>query len=188
MQEILDKIIAYTDAAHHEQMRKYTPERYIVHPVRVMKTCGQYTSDLTILAAAILHDVLEDTPVTPAELLQFLNTVMTPAESERTLALVIELTDVYVKDKYPRMNRRERKAKEQDRMSATSADAQTIKYADIMDNCAEIVDHDADFAPLFLLECRQLLNRMNRGNQELFHRALAVVEKGLAMVDDQDTQ
>ncbi|WP_276134614.1 HD domain-containing protein [Polluticoccus soli] len=188
MQEILDKIIAYTDAAHHEQMRRYTPERYIVHPVRVMNTCRAYTADLTVLAAAILHDVLEDTPVTPVELLQFLNTVMTPAEAERTLALVVELTDVYVRDKYPGMSRRERKAKEQDRMSATSADAQTIKYADIMDNCAEIVNHDAHFAPMFLQECRQLLNRMNHGNQDLFHRAMAVVERGLAMVDDQGPQ
>jgi (p)ppGpp synthase/HD superfamily hydrolase len=188
MQEILDKIIAYTDEAHNEQMRKYTPERYIVHPVRVMNTCREYTNDMTVHAAAILHDVLEDTPVTPNELLEFLTTLMSHAEAERTLALVVELTDVYVKDKYPKWNRRKRKAKEQDRMSATSADAQTIKYADIMDNCAEIVNHDADFAPLFLHECKALMQRMNRGNRELYDRALAVVEKGLALIKPRDRQ
>jgi (p)ppGpp synthase/HD superfamily hydrolase len=177
MQEILDKIIAYTDNAHGEQMRKYTPERYIVHPVRVMKTCREYTDNITVLAAAILHDVLEDTPVTQNELLQFLITLMPPGQAEQTLALVIELTDVYVKDAYPKWNRRKRKAREQDRMAATSADAQTIKYADIMDNCAEIVHVDKEFAGVFLHECLALLRRMNKGDRELYKRATELVEK-----------
>ncbi|WP_297333190.1 hypothetical protein [Flavobacterium sp.] len=40
-EEILHRIREYADDAHGSQMRKYTPERYIVHPVRVMETlCG----------------------------------------------------------------------------------------------------------------------------------------------------
>ena len=43
------------------------PRRYIVHPAEVMEICSQYTNDITILAAALLHDVLEDIPVTRNE-------------------------------------------------------------------------------------------------------------------------
>ena len=37
MNEILAAIRKFADEAHGEQKRKYTPERYIVHPVRVME-------------------------------------------------------------------------------------------------------------------------------------------------------
>lgn len=57
MEEVLEQIRDFADKAHGEQMRKYTPERYIVHPVRVMKICREYTDDITVLAAALLHDV-----------------------------------------------------------------------------------------------------------------------------------
>jgi (p)ppGpp synthase/HD superfamily hydrolase len=61
-EKILQEIIQFADLAHGKQVRRYTSERYIVHPVRVMETCRQYTNDISVLAAAILHDVLEDTP------------------------------------------------------------------------------------------------------------------------------
>jgi (p)ppGpp synthase/HD superfamily hydrolase len=61
-EKILAAITDFADIAHGSQMRKYTPERYIVHPARVMRLCQEYTDDVTVLAAALLHDVLEDTP------------------------------------------------------------------------------------------------------------------------------
>ncbi|MDF2448383.1 MAG: metal-dependent phosphohydrolase [Bacteroidota bacterium] len=63
MEIILDQIREFADKAHGEQMRKYTPGRYIVHPIRVMNTCKRVTYDICILAAALLHDVLEDTAI-----------------------------------------------------------------------------------------------------------------------------
>ena len=79
---------------------------------------------------------------------------MTKEDASRTTSLVVELTDVYTKAAYPRWNRRKRKRKESERIQKTSSDSQTIKYADIIDNCKEIVEHDPDFAGLFLMECR----------------------------------
>src|SRR5918993_5563128 len=99
--ETINQIIAFADKCHGEQMRRYEPDRYIVHPTRVMEICRQYTSELPQLAAAILHDVLEDTPVTVEELEQFLKTVMSETEAAETIRLVLELTDVYVKEDYP---------------------------------------------------------------------------------------
>ncbi|MGN6567930.1 MAG: HD domain-containing protein [Flavipsychrobacter sp.] len=134
---------------------------------------------MPILAAAILHDVLEDTPVNKEEIRSFLLSVMTPAEVDQTIGLVIELTDVYVKNAYPKWNRRKRKAKELERLEQTSANSQTIKYADIIDNCNEIVNHDPDFANVFLRECNTVLSKLNKGDQALYKLAIEKVEEKL---------
>lgn len=179
MEDILEQVRAFADKAHGDQRRKYTPDRYMVHPVRVMQTCCAYTNALPVLAAALLHDVLEDTPVTKEDLHRFLTTIMSGQEAEQTTGLVVELTDVYIKDKYPQWNRRKRKQKERDRSSGTSAESQTIKYADILDNCNEIAEHDPEFAPLFLRECKQLLEVMPKGHPELLQKAKDAVAAAL---------
>ncbi len=165
MEAILKKIAAFADEAHGDQKRKYADERYIEHPIRVMKICRSFDYPLPVLAAALLHDVLEDTDTTPKEIKSFLLNVMSERDASHALDLVIELTDVYTKHEYPRLNRRKRKAKEAIRLEKTSAEAQTIKYADIIDNATEIGEHDADFAPVFLKECRAIIERMKRGNK-----------------------
>lgn len=177
METILDKIAAFADKAHGDQQRKYADERYIEHPLRVMNICRDYGYRLPVLAAAILHDVLEDTDTTPKQIKKFLLTVMNEGAASHTLGLVIELTDVYTKHNYPRLSRRKRKAREVARMENTSAEAQTVKYADIIDNAREIVEHDPDFAPVFLRECRALVNKMKKGDQELRDKAIQVVKE-----------
>ena len=175
---ILQKIRDFADHAHGDQRRKYTPDRYIVHPIRVMELCKPYTTNIAVLASALLHDVLEDTPVTKEEIRVFLQGQLGDRVAVQTLNLVTELTDVYVKSSYPRLNRRQRKAKETERIKKTSAEAQTVKYADILDNCREIVQHDRDFAPVFLRECHDLLKTMDKGNSSLRAAAFKVVEDG----------
>lgn len=186
MENVLDHIIEFADKAHGEQMRKYAPERYIVHPVRVMNTCKRVTDDVAILAAAVLHDVLEDTEVRKSELKNFLESVLPSAMAKRTLELVVDLTDVYVKKDYPGMNRRARKAKELLRLEKTSPDSQTIKYADIIDNAKEIVQHDPGFAKVFLRECRANLKKLNQGNKELYDEAVQMVNAGIDALEKEN--
>lgn len=175
MKNILQKIRDYADEAHGEQTRKYAPERYIVHPVRVMETVRQYDMRLPVLAAALLHDVLEDTPVTEDELSIFLHDVMDTTDAEETLQLVVQMTDVYVKAAHPHLNRKQRKALELERIAETTAGAQTIKYADILDNCTEIAAEDPGFAPRYLKECLAILKVADKGNRQLYERALETV-------------
>ncbi|MEI6948186.1 HD domain-containing protein [Paraflavisolibacter sp. H34] len=171
MEETLQKIQAYADQAHGDQTRKYSAERFIHHPIRVMEMCRQYTDDPAVLAAALLHDVLEDTPVTKAELQAFLLTVMDPPTALKTVQLVEELTDVYLKEKYPYWNRRQRKTREAARIAKTSGSSQTVKYADIIDNCSGLLANDPEFAPTFLRECSDLLKRIPSGDRRLYQRA-----------------
>lgn len=179
MDQVLLQIRDFADRAHGEQMRKFAPERYIAHPIRVMELCREQTNDTAILAAALLHDVLEDTPVQAEALQDFLLGIMPEGVARRTLRLVVELTDIYTKSNYPEWNRRKRKARETERLVGTSADAQTIKYADIIDNSAEIALQDTDFAPVFLQECRALLKKLRKGNAVLYQRAVDTVDAGI---------
>jgi (p)ppGpp synthase/HD superfamily hydrolase len=177
MDNALEKIKDFADKAHGDQQRKYSPEKYIAHPARVMEICQRITSDYCVLAASLLHDVVEDTNLTKDDILRFLTTVMNEKEARRTTQLVTELTDVYTKSDYPSWNRRKRKSKEVARLTKISREAQTIKYADIIDNCKEIVEKDPDFATVFLSECRTLLNSIQKGNPDLLKEAIGTVEE-----------
>ena len=86
---------------------------------------------------------------------------------------------MYVKRDYPSMNRRARKSKELERLEKTSAASQTIKYADIIDNCREISIQDPDFAPIFLKECKTMLKKLNKGNEQLYTKAMTLVNTEL---------
>ncbi len=178
----MTQITMFADQAHGTQMRKYSPDRYIVHPVRVMAIVRQYDQRLPLLAAALLHDVIEDTPVSPGQMREFLLTVMDPKHAQQTLGLVIELTDVFTKADYPQFNRRVRKDKELARVLTTSPDAQTVKYADILDNSREIAASDPNFAPRYLRECLAILERADKGHRQLRETALHTVRVALAVV------
>lgn len=184
MDELLQKIRDFANAAHGDQTRKYTPDQYIVHPIRVMEICSRFTDNKSILAAALLHDVLEDTCTDKDDIRNFLQTVMTQDAAAETLKMVEELTDVYVKKDYPQWNRRKRKRMEIERMRHISAAAQTIKYADIIDNCREIVSHDPDFARVFLRECNALLKNLDKGNKELYEEAKTLVTQRIGQLEN----
>ena len=180
MDTIINQIKQFADQSHGDQMRKYSAEKYIVHPIRVMEICKEYDDSLPVLAAALLHDVLEDTNITEQEMLSFLLSVMDPKDADETLQLVKELTDVYVKSAYPQWNRIQRKQKERERIADTSAKSHTIKYADIIDNTREITVKDPAFAPRYLKECFDILMVADKGNDALYKIARQEVRKGLS--------
>ncbi|MGK7390377.1 MAG: HD domain-containing protein [Candidatus Cyclobacteriaceae bacterium M2_1C_046] len=168
---ILEKVRQYAEDAHGEQKRKYSEEKYIRHPERVMKLCSEYNDELTVLAAALLHDVLEDTPVTTEELERYLLNIMDRKAALETISLVVDLTDIYTKANFPQFNRKERKKLEAKRLQDAHPKAQTVKYADIIDNSIDITQNDPDFARVFLREGKLLLNNMNKGNPALHEKA-----------------
>jgi guanosine-3',5'-bis(diphosphate) 3'-pyrophosphohydrolase len=177
--EIIEKVKMFADEAHGDQMRKYANERYIVHPIRVMEIVREYSQEIPLLAASLLHDVLEDTEVTPEQLKYFLDSVMSQEDSNRTFKLVNELTDEFVKANYPKLNRRTRRTKESERLQEASAEAHTVKYADIIDNVNDISEQDTDFALVYIRESKQLLSHITKGNPELYSRATGVVNEAL---------
>ncbi len=65
---ILDKAIVFAAEAHSGACRKGSKVPYILHPLEAASIAATMTDDLEVLAAAVLHDVVEDTPHTLEEL------------------------------------------------------------------------------------------------------------------------
>ena len=62
--ELLNEAIAYAVNQHRDGLRKGTTMPYIVHPLEVMHILEVMTGDKHLMAAGVLHDVVEDTDAT----------------------------------------------------------------------------------------------------------------------------
>lgn len=170
MSDVIRRAIIFAHAAHAaiDQRRKYTQEPYINHPARVAMLVASVTNDRNMIAAAWLHDVVEDTKI-PLTLIE--------QSFGRDIAeLVAELTDVATKEDG---NRATRVTLNRQHTALASARAQTIKLADLIDNTDDIVKHDARFARVYLKEKSDLLQVLWKGNAELWNRAYEQVAAGL---------
>ena len=67
---MIQKAALFAAKAHEGMIRKGSRIPYIYHPMEVALIVAQMTDDPEVIAAAYLHDVLEDTSVTPEELEQ----------------------------------------------------------------------------------------------------------------------
>ncbi|MCR4612095.1 MAG: HD domain-containing protein [Lachnospiraceae bacterium] len=61
---IIEQAIIYAGNAHVGRHRKGTHMPYIVHPMETMMITAKLTNDIDTIAAAALHDVVEDTEYT----------------------------------------------------------------------------------------------------------------------------
>ena len=64
---LVERAFDYSEAAHRGQFRK-SGEPYITHPLAVASILSQWRLDAQGLAAALLHDVMEDTKVSKSEI------------------------------------------------------------------------------------------------------------------------
>jgi (p)ppGpp synthase/HD superfamily hydrolase len=120
-----------------------------------------------MIAAALLHDVVEDTNVGLARI---------EAEFGSEVAQLVDwLTDV---SRPSDGNRRVRKKLDLDHLARAPAEAQTIKYADLIDNSRTISRFDRQFWPVYRREMIALLNTLTRGDEHLRRCALGVARLG----------
>lgn len=165
--EVVTKAARVASAAHKHmgQVRKYTGEPYIVHPAEVVALVARVPHDPAMLAAAWLHDVVEDTPVTANNIRR--------AFGADIGQLVQELTDV---SRPEDGNRRVRKQKDLEHTRRASPRAKTIKLADLINNARSIVVHDMGFAKVFIAEMRALLEVLTEGDQQLYAAAWGITD------------
>ena len=84
-ENLLDDAVIFATNVHSGMLRKGTKLPYIVHPLETLAVVSNMTDDVEILAAAVLHDVLEDTPATKEQLREQFGdrvTALVCAESE----------------------------------------------------------------------------------------------------------
>ena len=176
MYEKLEQIKELATTLHGDQKRKYTGEPYVNHTFRVADIVKKHGGNEAMVYAAVLHDVVEDTPIECPELLIELMSIVDVNLALKTTTLVKELTDVFIKEKYPDINRKGRKEMEAMRLGRISSDAQTIKYADLLDNSEDILKNDPKFAKVYLKEKEFILNHMKKGHSGLYQKCLDFLE------------
>jgi (p)ppGpp synthase/HD superfamily hydrolase len=155
---LVEKARVFATAAHAAcgQLRKYTYEPYIVHPAEVVSIVSTVEHTDAMLAAAWLHDVVEDTGVTPE--------TVRAEFGEEVAELVGWLTDV---SRPEQGNRATRKAIDRAHTAMAPAAAQTVKLADLISNTRSIMEHDETFAKTYLAEKKLLLEVMTKGDATL---------------------
>jgi (p)ppGpp synthase/HD superfamily hydrolase len=147
-----------------DQRRKYTNEPYIIHPAAVARLVSWITDDEAMIAAAWLHDVVEDTPVTIDEIRSKFG--------DDVASLVSDLTAV---SKPEDGNRKTRKAIDLEHTATASPRAKTIKLADLVHNLGSVADHDKAFAVMYMREKHLLLAVLSEGDSRLFGRVSTLV-------------
>lgn len=164
---LVEKALVFATEAHGSigQKRKYTGEDYIVHPIEVMEIVKSVPHTQEMLAAALLHDTVEDTPVDFEDIEREFG--------KDVLILVQYLTDI---SKPTDGNRRRRKEIDREHLRYSSPDAKTIKLADLISNSKTITEFDKHFARVYMKEKELLLECLTDGNPTLYARAKQIVE------------
>ena len=162
------KILArdFAIAAHAKigHRRKYTGEPYHIHLLRVAELVAGVQADALTIAAAWLHDVVEDTGATFADIEKKFG--------KDICRLVRELTDV---SRPSDGNRAARKSMDRHHLAKASTSAKTVKLADLIDNTIDISEHDPAFARVYINEAVALLPVLSGGDSRLFDRATATI-------------
>jgi (p)ppGpp synthase/HD superfamily hydrolase len=161
---LIDKAKDLAGKAHEGQFRKYSKMPYIVHPIEVATILQTVPHTEEMVAAALLHDVVEDTDYTVDDIASLID----PKVAE----LVEGLTDI---SKPEDGNRKIRKGIDRQFLSEQSPQVQTIKYADIISNTQDIRANDPNFAKVYLEEMKELLKIMDKGDKTLYQRAMEIV-------------
>lgn len=156
----IEKAKAFCIEKHKNQKRKYTNEPYHVHPHEVMEIVKTVPHTESMLIAALLHDTVEDTNTTFEEIeLLF---------GKEVKELVECLTDT---SKPSDGNRQKRKEIDRLHTKEASPNAKTIKLADLISNTSSIVQHDKDFAKIYMNEKNKLLEVLKEGDPTLYKKA-----------------
>lgn len=150
------KALQFAQEMHKGQVRKYTGEDYVNHPVAVADLVELYLEEngytdeeiTTAIAVAILHDTVEDTPATHEDI-----EVVFGEEVAKGVWFLTKVPN-YVG------NRATRKKMCEARLAQAPEIIRIIKTFDMMHNSYSIEEHDPKFFKLFQKETKSLLKAM----------------------------
>jgi len=121
-----------------------------------------------MVAAAWLHDTVEDTGVT----LETLNEMFGPVVA----GYVKDLTSISKADpELAKQLRWVRKAADTEQLKTVPDEVKTIKLADILDNIPDIVAHDKKHAKVFVPEKEAMMPHLVKGDTWLHVRVTAAL-------------
>lgn len=128
--ELLDRAIVFAVRAHAGTERRGKGFPYIVHPLEAVEIVATMTCDQELLAAAALHDTIEDTDVTEEQI---------RAEfGDRIASLVVSESDTFQAGVSEEDSWHTRKQEAIDRLAAASHDAKMVALGDKLSNMRAI--------------------------------------------------
>ena len=128
--QLLDRAIIFAVKAHAGTERRGKGFPYIVHPMEAMEIVATMTPDQELLAAAALHDTVEDTDVTVEQIREEFG--------ERIASLVAAESDVMVEGVSEEDSWHARKKAAIDRLANASHDAKMVALGDKLSNMRAI--------------------------------------------------
>ena len=127
---LLDRAIVFAVRAHAGTERRGKGFPYIVHPMEAVEIVATMTSDQELLAAAALHDTVEDTDTTVEQIRE--------AFGDRVASLVASESDVVVEGISEADSWHARKQAAIDRLARASHDAKIVALGDKLSNMRAI--------------------------------------------------
>ena len=148
------KAHGFAEKAHAGVVRMGSGEPYFEHVKRVALTLSALGFPEPVIAAAYLHDVVEDAGVSPETLAKEFG--------PEVAALVAEVTSPVVPG-----NRATRTAAAIEHLAGTSYYGASLKLADMIDNSANVATVAPEFAKTYLPELAAKLAVVSHGHPEL---------------------
>lgn len=128
--DLLDRAIIFAVNAHHNTERRGKGFPYIVHPMEAVEIVATITPDQELLAAAALHDTIEDTDVTVDNIRREFG--------DRIAELVHAESDQFTEGVSEEDSWHDRKQAAIDRLAAASHDAKIVAMGDKLSNMRAI--------------------------------------------------
>lgn len=128
--DLLDRAIKFAVDAHHNTERRGKGFPYIVHPLEAVEIVATITPDQELLAAAALHDTIEDTDVTFEQI--------RAGFGDRIAELVHAESDRFIEGVSEEDSWHARKQAAIDRLAAASHDAKIVAMGDKLSNMRAI--------------------------------------------------
>ena len=158
---LLDRAIIFAVNAHHNTERRGKGFPYIVHPMEAVEIVATITPDQELLAAAALHDTIEDTDVTVEDIRREFG--------DRVAELVHAESDQFTEGVSEEDSWHDRKQAAIDRLAAASHDAKIVAMGDKLSNMRAIA---RDYA-MKGDELWQIFHAKNKADHEWHYRGLA---------------
>ena len=159
--KLLDRAIVFAVRAHAGTERRGKGFPYIVHPLEAVEIVATMTADQELLAAAVLHDTVEDTDTTMEQI---------RAEfGERVAEIVAAESDEAHESQDSIENWRKRKQAAIDRLAGASRDTKMVALGDKLSNMRAIArDYAVQGDALW-----NLFHAKDRKDHEWHYRGLA---------------
>ena len=128
--DLLDRAIIFAVKAHHNTERRGKGFPYIIHPIEAVEIVATITPDQELLAAAALHDTIEDTDVTVEDIRRLFG--------GRIAELVHAESDQFTEGVSEEDSWHDRKQAAIDRLAAAPHDAKIVAMGDKLSNMRAI--------------------------------------------------